>query len=353
MEMFKYNSIEQYRHFVKSAIRAQQYTHTDEEGHAQYDKSVVLSKVDIFGTVKIHGTNAAITYDGTKRVLQFQSRNNIIDLESDNCGFVAHMDPHRSTLIHYCKAIMAKVPDCNSVRIYGEWCGGNIQAGVGVNGLPKMFVIFDVYTKHGDDWVKMDIFQPLLRLVPLPEVNIYIIYTFGLYLATVDLANPESATAELARYTNEVELDCPVAKIIKRDLGITDLPNTVGEGIVWTDATKQNCFKVKGDKHSASKVKKLVTVDPQIVECMNEFVEYACTDIRLNQGYKELFGEWKEPPEMTEIGFFIKWVMTDIAKEESDVLVNSGMTMKQVTSRLLNEIKKFYHSKLGSIGTAW
>lgn len=45
---------------------------------------------------------------------------------------------------------------------------------------------------------------------------------------------------------------------------------------------------MKGEKHSASKVKTLAAVDPERLVNITEFVEYAVTENRLEQGTQKV-----------------------------------------------------------------
>jgi len=67
----KYPSIDQYRNLIKSVEKYY-------EG--------VSPKLLMSGTVKVHGTNSSVVIrpDGSQYA---QSRNNVITIENDNCGF--------------------------------------------------------------------------------------------------------------------------------------------------------------------------------------------------------------------------------------------------------------------------
>lgn len=124
--------------------------------------NVALPTVEFRGTVKLHGTNAAVVIakDGTWHC---QSRERIITPESDNAGFAAW--------VYGCKAYWDQLAQSLShaidgedetMQIYGEWCGGNIQKGVGLSHLPKMFVIFAVrFSEDAEStkWVIGDILK--------------------------------------------------------------------------------------------------------------------------------------------------------------------------------------------------
>lgn len=107
----------------------------------------------------------------------------------------------------------------------------------------------------------------------------------------------------------------------------------VGEGIVWSAELSPGeivRFKVKGEKHSSSKVKKLASVDTEKLNSIKEFVEYAVTENRLNQGIEQVFTTKGETPVNTRTGEFVKWVSSDVIKEELDTIVANGLEPKDV-----------------------
>ena len=98
----------------------------------------------------------------------------------------------------------------------------------------------------------------------------------------------------------------------------------IGEGIVWEYRNSDGSvhrFKVKGEKHSSSKVKKLASVDIEKMNSVKEFVEYAVTDSRLKQAADEILrvggeiGTTHLDFDRKKLGKFIKWMSTDIVKE--------------------------------------
>ena len=99
------------------------------------------------GTVKLHGTNAAVVAD-RHGDLWSQSRENILSVEKDNSGFASfvhgHTDEFRDLLSTAVGVYGAqKAYDAPYICVYGEWCG-NIQSGVTITGFPKMFVIIGI-----------------------------------------------------------------------------------------------------------------------------------------------------------------------------------------------------------------
>ena len=265
------------------------------------------------GTVKLHGTNAAIGVlkDGT---VYFQSRNSIITPENDNAGFATfmkHFEIQIRNAFHN--------PEKDVIE-YGEWCGGNIQKGVGINGLNKMFVLFN----------------PIEIPNPVLELPIYSVHDFPTWETEIDFRDPEKIVPYLTEITEAVEAKCPVAAFFNQE--------GVGEGVVWkpsklpwADDTSL-VFKVKGEKHASSKVKTLIPLTPEQMEQhnkINNFVDYVITPNRVEQAIKEVKAESRK-----DTGNILKWVMQDVIKEESDTMEQAGITTKEFSAPAIKKIKE-------------
>jgi hypothetical protein len=88
-----------------------------------YHRDKIQPTIDFVGTVKIHGSNAAIGYNIRKDEVWCQSRKRIITIEKDNEGFAKFVN---SNLAEF-KRIFADIEGSVNVYIYGEWCGRGIQ----------------------------------------------------------------------------------------------------------------------------------------------------------------------------------------------------------------------------------
>ena len=299
----------------------------------KYD-GLKLPTVEFTGTVKLHGTNAAVGMNAETTEMWVQSRSRIITPEDDNAGFAKVVQEkhlaYRALLTQLSTSVGCK---SDNIYVYGEWCGGNIQKGVALNQLDKMFVVFKVVTVTGEksEEIDLDIFT---NVETFNDFNIYFINQFPTYTVEVDFNKPSDVQNKFVELTEKVEAECPVCA----QLGAKG----VGEGIVWSSNWNDRdlIFKVKGEKHSSSKVKKLASVDPETLNKISDFVEYACTENRLNQGLENV------ELEMQNIGQFIGWVNKDIHAEESDVLEKNGLTMKEVAKDLSRKSREFFMSKL-------
>lgn len=173
--MKKYSSIEQFRNVIREVKARHDYKGKDEEGKAiyQHTESHPIS-------------NAGIAKYSDGR-LEFQSRERVLSLEEDNANFMAEMMKVDLSFL------FSNIQFNEYCAVYGEWCGGNIQKGVAINGLPKMFVIFGV--KADDNWIELPLY------LHDNQNNIYNILQFPTYEVDIDFNSPEFAK------TSQVQTD--------------------------------------------------------------------------------------------------------------------------------------------------
>jgi hypothetical protein len=138
--------------------------------------------------------------------------------------------------------------------------------------------------------------------------------------------------------TERVEARCPVGWAF----GVEG----IGEGVVWTpadgDRESKYWFKVKGEKHSSSKVATLAAVDVEVIRRKDELVQSVVTENRLQQGLDHFLNELKLDLEMRNIGTFLRWVFNDVIKEESDTIAASGFEQKELGKPISDVAKRFF-----------
>jgi hypothetical protein len=100
-------------------------------------------------------------------------------------------------------------------------------------------------------------------------------------------------------------------------------------------------FKVKGEKHSSSKVKTLAAVDVEKLNSITEFIDYAVTDSRFNQALDITYPN-NEPIDVKKMGDLIRWVVNDVIKEESDTLSKNGLEPKDVNKYLSAKVREMF-----------
>jgi len=273
------------------------------------------------GTVKIHGTNASIDCNG-----KCYSRTRQIIVGDDNYGFAVFASGLPEDIVEMIKSA--------GDRVFGEWCGQGINSGCGIQKLSRRWIIFSV--------LQSDVFSyPIFKeseLKRLNEYDIYSIMQFGTYKMEVDFNHPEMS--DFAALVESVESHCPVAEYFGVD--------GIGEGIVWTcdDEIRTDLwFKTKGDKHSATKVKRVKFNDIEKVASLVDFVEKTVTDIRLNQGIEALKADGKRI-EMESTGDYLRWVFDDIIAEESELLESSGLEKKDIGKAISERARAFWFNEV-------
>jgi hypothetical protein len=346
--MIKFPSIEQYRNAIRNVSDRAQWAGRDENGDPQFNRAANKPTLKYRGTVKLHGTNAAVVVGVADKQITYQSRERELTLTSDNAGFALYMSSKTSQITALVDAIMARLgKPGKTVAIFGEWCGGNIQTSVALNGLPKMFCIFAVkilsgeVNEDGDDigeWIDIETIKDL----EYPDDRIYNILRFGQWDIEIDFERPEIIQNDMVDITIAVETECPAGK----HFGVSG----IGEGVVWQCVeegwrSSKHWFKVKGEKHSASKVKKLASVDVEVVKALEDFVELAVTEARLEQGLQNLVNEQLKPFDMTSMGDFIRWVFNDAMKEEADTVIANQLDPKKLGGPIANKARKWYMNK--------
>ena len=336
-------SIEQFRNIVANVNRQYNFVGLDEKGEAIYDQSLPKPTLTFKGTVKLHGTNAGVCYN-VRGGLWAQSRENIITPEQDNAGFAFFVESNKEVFETLVKMISNRSNiDLNktTISIYGEWCGGNIQKGVGITNLPKSFFIFGVkITPHViafdlEAQKKYPAYWVDSTDLGNSEVKIYNIADFKTFSMDIDFNMPQLKQNELSEITIGVETECPVAKAF----GFTG----IGEGVVWTTEYKGTVhrFKVKGEKHSASKVRTLAAVDVDKLNSIKEFVDYAVTESRFNQALEKVFTNG-EPIDVKKMGDVIRWVVNDVVKEEIDTMSANKIEPKEVNKYISAKVREMF-----------
>ena len=338
MEFKAYHKIRQFKDIVRDIQFKANFKGLDESGEPIYkeSKKPILT---FSATTKLHGTNAGICYTPEKGIVA-QKRSSLLptDVLTGHFGFNQFVLVEKREFFEtLMKSLHSAFCDPEEqITIYGEWAGNGIQKGVGISELPKGFYIFDckVYNSTTDTQRWLDVSE-----FGLNESKIFNITTFPTWNLEIDFNQPAMSQNKLVEITEQIEKECPVSK----QLGIKD---GIGEGAVWTCFwnDEKYIFKVKGEKHSVTKVKKLASVDPEILTSIQKFIDYACTPNRIEQGIQEVNAtEKKNMPDL------LRWVANDIISEETDTLVANNLEWKQVARECSNRVRQYYFTKLDKI----
>jgi len=344
---YKFPHIEQLRNVLTSLKhKYQNPTQVSDERKWIFDETLPLPTIEFRGTVKLHGTNAAIVFDQFGN-LYTQSREKVLTSKEDNsgfCAFVNQLIPQNFLRIISGNLLNEAIDNSLPIIMFGEWCGKGIQGGVAISQLDKMFVIFAV--KIGDRWCDFD----EIKNFESASDRIFNISRAPEYRYFVNFASiTENILNDLSEMTESVEKECPFAKTF-------DISG-VGEGIVWTAIcnahTKDFCrsengnpwmFKTKGEKHKNIKETKLVQLAPDIISGLDELVVSVVTEQRLEQGIDLLNSNGMDISKKS-IGHFLKWVQEDINRENKDILVASGLDIKLINTAIQKATKDWFMIK--------
>ena len=247
-KFIKFPSIEQYRNIVKDIQHRAAYVGKDENGNPIYDRTLEKPTLKFTGTVKMHGTNAGVTYNKATNKISAQSRNNRITPQKDNAGFAFFVKSKKEVFDEIFRGIAIGLDilglDYDYLTLFGEWCGKGIQKGVALNELERMFVVFDAKfsTINEDDKLEgrwMDpvfVSQIIKNYGESAPASIFHSMHFKTYHMTIDFNHPELSQNQLGELTEEVEKECPVASkmgvqgIIKDNTAYQD-----EDGKIWFD----------------------------------------------------------------------------------------------------------------------
>lgn len=333
---FKFPSIRQFREVIK-----------------EYHKLGISGEVTLVGHPKIHGVNGNILF--TEEGYSVHGKESVLNETVNAQGFYQWATGNTTHLEKLRDKLLENYPDlAYPFVVSGEWAGGGIQKKASTNGLKEFFCIIEVSNlRLEEDNGVVDYrlqFMGLRNgaysgmrdgLYSVPEIGLYDVRMFDQYQIKIDLSHPEDFINTLAEKTLEIEKDCPVSRELGKRSG-------AGEGIVWhclTNPDRHLYFKVKGVKHSSSKVRVLAQVSPEKIESMLAFVDYACTENRMEQAVKETGGLSKE-----NRNAFLKWMHLDIRKEEQDTLDANGFEYKDVQQRIGEKMLGWYKSQLTKQG---
>ena len=335
LKQISYPKIGQFRNVIQTLSRISSFKGMDLNNEPIYDGTAPKPVIKFKGTVKVHGTNAGVCYN-TKDGIYTQSRNNPFNMDEapdSHMGFTFFVKKNKLVFEDFFNKIIEENdidPNIFTISIYGEWAGKGIQKGVGVSELEKAFYIFGVKISKLED-PEFDSYWVDYTHYSEDDARIFNIDKFGTFEVDVDFAMPQLAATEFAEITTKVKEECPVAKFF----GVSG----IGEGVVWTADFHGSLhrFKVKGEKQSVSKVKTLAPVDTEKLHSIQDFVTYAVTDNRFEQGLQQVFGE--DPHVIQKMGDLIRWCINDIMSEEIDTMADNNLEPKDVNKYISTNVK--------------
>ena len=359
LQHYGFPSIGQFANVVSSVNRKATYVGRDSNDEPIYDKFAAKPTLSFIGTTKLHGTNAGVIIDFYNDIIYFENRENVLTPEKDNAGFATYMSSIQEDFanmvvenlgLEHTEWYPSNTTDGfwkdHVLAIYGEWCGGSIQKKVALNGLEKMFVIFNatIRTRENTESRNLDWFPvEEIKKMKLTDKKVHNIYDFKTWQTTINFEKFYESINQIVENTVAVEEECPVAK----EFGSTG----IGEGIVYICVTpgynnSDFWFKSKGEKHANSKVKTLKPVDDAKINRMIEIANKVTPAWRLEQMFNQTFDTLNGGVVTTEkLGDFIKAVNSDICKEETLLMETEGIQFKDI-NKFVTTITRDYFKQM-------
>jgi len=231
-----------------------------------------------------------------------------------------------------------------TVTIYGELIGKNVQRGVAVSELEKRWVIFAAsvnYSEEDIEWLDLNMID-----IQLPDTNnrIFLNTDFPTLSKNICFETPQESLAVLEGWVKEIETECPVG----RHFGVLG----VGEGIVircTNDGYGGPEFwgKIKGEKHKTAGNKPRTNKMRGQTEDASVFLEMVLTEPRLNQGI-EYLNEMNLPIDRTSTGKYLEWVMNDVGAECVEELKECNLNFNHVKAPLNKNSREWFFSYIDS-----
>ena len=352
-----FGSIGQFRNIVKDISFSAQYRGVDEErNEAIFDTTVLLPTLKAIGTEKIHGTNAGVCFSNSDG-FWVQSRKNIIteELDNANCASSAYQNREAWMEIMNALALHYKIDlEREIISLYFEWSGGNIQKKSALSGLDKRAMIFQYFkvsplepqlNDAGEEisarWLETKTDNYLDHI----DSHIFNIMNFPKVELTIDFNRPAEAQNRMIALVERLEKN----SLVGQAFGVEE---NVGEGYVFTLAFRGNIhrFKVKGEAHAkgSGRVKVLTPVDEELENRKIEFVNtIACREFRLEQMYNEVFDTLNGGEgDIKRTGEYLRAVVNDVMKEESDIMEAQELTPKMVNGMISKVARSYMLSRL-------
>lgn len=319
------------------------------------------------GTVKLHGSNFSVVYDTSSLRPYFQSRNKVLSDADKFFNYQSIAFPKTITdtgclgtvfntffALSAGKNTLASLGNPDQVAVFGELIGGTIQPGVALEKLPLQFVVFDVcglkagkrtYLTYEQLKQFGEHIKAMAHACGAQEILSCITHYphFTVSIDAFSEASKLQAQTQLSIITAQVEAQCPMA-LAKGVSG-------TGEGVVWRSigaATRGPegfgiRFKVKGDEHTNSKVRTLNPANAAkalAAQNLEEVCQAVCTDARMKQGLHYL--RENDTPEKDRKSTFMRWVVEDTLKEESDFIKEKGYAPEQLKAKLFEMALNFW-----------
>lgn len=213
--------------------------------------------------------------------------------------------------------------------VYGEWCGKGTKSSSLVI-MEKFFYVYGVafiydmdrYNDPDDAYKGVFLRNPPLFMDE--DNRIFDSRGVAEYHVNIQQNDDKLHLPILEEQLTSVTDDCPLLRYLGAEKKVG------AEGIVYKHYTPEGImvsFKLVTEKYRKTKQKPMIVVDPIHVQNCSDFAELTCTENRIDQAIFELgITDLKMP----DLGKICPWISNDIANEEADGLLESGIVVKEL-----------------------
>jgi hypothetical protein len=348
-DMIKYGKTTDFKSCVRGIKHKVRFSGLDEQGEPIYNNDP-LPVLTFKGTVKLHGTNASISWQDGQ--LHCQSRSKVVT--EGHYGFPEMINQEIYAVNKMVDAVRmnSDIQHGEKLTIYGEWAGPGIQKGVAVSRLGQK-IWFPFAAKITDlegngRWVRN-----ACNHLHCDSGRVKSIYDFEIFVINIDLNNPAESQNKLIEIADAVEARCPVAAtLIPDDPSEDDKFEFLGEGVVWECfyLDDRYTFKVKGKEHAVTKIKTLKPVDMDLLGRCNDFVDYCVTENRVKQAMFEVKPKNAEMGlTKSDTGAILKWMASDIIEEEVFEMKEQGLEWANVAGIANARARQIFFMELDKV----
>lgn len=338
IKLVSFPGINQFRTVVQDVQNSAHFVGLDEDKNPIYDKNLPKPILKFTGTVKLHGSLGAVSFNNSDG-MWVQSRENIITPLKDNAGFAFFVQSKKQSFKNLLERLKDKYDlnlDVYTLTIYGEWAGKNIQKNVAISDLPnKSFFIFGVKVSNLNDsefkayWVNSNDLRDTYN-------NIYNVNDYQKFEIEIDFNDPCASQIKIDALVQQVEKECPVAK----EFGISG----TGEGIVFSAILNDTTyiFKAKGLLHAEKKEKVKPDTDNEQIQKLQVLAEKVTPSWRLEQALEKACDFMNGGTlNRKHLGNYIQYVIADVIKEDLDVIAEENVEPKEL-NKYISEIARNY-----------
>ena len=122
-----------------------------------------------------------------------------------------------------------------------------------------------------------------------------------------------------------------------------------GEGHVYTALSQPFKFKMKSNAHKVSNKATFTPEDLSQINNISELVDTILLKPRLEQGIEYLKEMHIADDKFESIGEYISWVITDVIKEESDIILETGLPVKLVNKEIAKRAREYFQKHVNDI----